>query len=328
MNLFIDTNIYLTFYHLSNDDLEELNKVFILQKSSNITLWVTEQVEHEFKRNREVKIADALKRFREEKLNNQIPQMVKEYPEFDDLKKAIKSFDTAKNTVLDKLKRDINSKSLKADQLISAIFSQSKRATTSAAILSSAKLRFDCGNPPGKNESYGDAISWECLLTNIPKGEDLYLITEDGDYYSPLNSEQLNGYLKEEWESRKNSELHIYRRLSQFLADKFPSAKLATELEKELTIKNLAESRSFARTHEVISELNRFTDFTPPQINDIVGACLSNRQVQWIICDQDVKNFIEQIIAKYGSMIEFDRLDMLKIHLEQCVEVKNEDVPF
>lgn len=82
MNVFIDTNIYLTFFHLSHDDLEELNKVFVLQKSNNITLWMTDQVVEEFRRNREAKLADALKRFSEERLNNQIPQMVKEYPEY------------------------------------------------------------------------------------------------------------------------------------------------------------------------------------------------------------------------------------------------------
>ena len=85
MNVFIDTKIYLTFYHLSNEDLEELRKVFVLQKSSKISIWLPNQVVDEFNRNREGKIADALKRFKEEKLNNQIPQMVKEYSDYSEL---------------------------------------------------------------------------------------------------------------------------------------------------------------------------------------------------------------------------------------------------
>ena len=31
-------------------------------------------------------------------------------------------------------------------------------------------------NPPGKDNKYGDAINWECLLYNVPNEEDLYFI--------------------------------------------------------------------------------------------------------------------------------------------------------
>ena len=30
MNLFIDTNVFLSFFHLSNDDLEEIHKLAVL----------------------------------------------------------------------------------------------------------------------------------------------------------------------------------------------------------------------------------------------------------------------------------------------------------
>lgn len=327
MNVFIDTNIYLTFFHLSHDDLEELNKVFVLQKSNNITLWMTDQVVEEFRRNREAKLADALKRFSEERLNNQIPQMVKEYPEYDALRSSIKNFETAKNAVLAKLKRDIDSKSLKADQLISSIILQSKLVTATDRVLAAAKTRFDRGNPPGKNRSYGDAINWECLLSHVPKGEDLFLVTDDGDYFSPLNPDQFNGFLAEEWETKRKAKLFVYRRLSQFLADKFPSAKLASELEKEVQIKNLAESRSFARTHEVLGELTRFADFTPPQVNDIIGAYLSNGQVRWIICDQDIKDFGRFLLDKYATVIEAEQLEKFRELTSQCEEGA-EEIPF
>lgn len=327
MNVFIDTNIYLTFFHMSHDDLEELNKVFVLQKNNNITLWMPDQVVDEFRRNRETKLADAIKRFSEEKFNNQIPQMVKEYPEYENLRNAKKDFETAKNAVLTKLKKDIGSKSLKADQLVSSIMLQAKRVTASAKTLAAAKTRFDRGNPPGKNRSYGDAISWECLLSDVPNGEDLFLITDDSDYFSPLNQDQLNGFLAEEWETKKSAKLFVYRRLSQFLTNKFPLAKLASELEKEVQIKNLAESRSFARTHEVISELTKFADFTPPQVNDIVGAYISNSQVRWIICDQDVKVFAHFLLDKYSTIIDDEHAEKFQEFIRQC-EDADEEVPF
>ena len=59
MKIFIDTNVYLKFYHYSNDELEELRKLIVLIEQGEILLYVPSQVFNEFTRNREVKIADA-----------------------------------------------------------------------------------------------------------------------------------------------------------------------------------------------------------------------------------------------------------------------------
>ena len=65
MNIFIDTNIFLSFVdHLSNDDLEELNKLSLLLQQGKTKLYLPEQVVQEFRRNRDNKIADALKQLR------------------------------------------------------------------------------------------------------------------------------------------------------------------------------------------------------------------------------------------------------------------------
>lgn len=44
MNLFIDTNVFLSFYHLSDDDLEEIRKLSVLLERGNIRLWLPQQV--------------------------------------------------------------------------------------------------------------------------------------------------------------------------------------------------------------------------------------------------------------------------------------------
>ena len=44
MNVFIDTNVFLSFYHLSSDDLEELQKLAVLLRQSKVRLWLPEQV--------------------------------------------------------------------------------------------------------------------------------------------------------------------------------------------------------------------------------------------------------------------------------------------
>ncbi|MEQ1761458.1 MAG: PIN domain-containing protein [Vicinamibacterales bacterium] len=79
LNLFIDTNVFLSFFHLTSEDLEELRKLSALVKDKRVTLWLPEQVIHEFRRNREGKIQDALKQLRDQRLNLQFPSICKDY---------------------------------------------------------------------------------------------------------------------------------------------------------------------------------------------------------------------------------------------------------
>ncbi len=62
MNVFIDTNVFLSFCHLTNYDLEELRKLKVLLEKGNVVLHLLDQTVDESRRNRESKIADALKR--------------------------------------------------------------------------------------------------------------------------------------------------------------------------------------------------------------------------------------------------------------------------
>ena len=59
MQIYLDTNVYLSFFHFSSDDLGELEKLVQLANDGKITLHLPEQVSQEFKRNRANKIADA-----------------------------------------------------------------------------------------------------------------------------------------------------------------------------------------------------------------------------------------------------------------------------
>jgi hypothetical protein len=52
MQLFIDANVFLSFYRFSSDDLEQLEKLTVLVKTGRIRLWLPEHVVDEFYRNR------------------------------------------------------------------------------------------------------------------------------------------------------------------------------------------------------------------------------------------------------------------------------------
>ena len=150
------------------------------------------------------------------------------------------------------------------------------------------------------------------LFRSIPDGEDLHIISEDGDYFSKLDSEQPNRYLSEEWALTKHSCLYIWRRISGFLTKHFPQAKLASELEKELLISDLASSGNFARTHSIIARLQGYDQFTTTQSNDLIEAIVSNNQVAWIITDQDVAEFAKWVLKTYGKLADSEKVELLQ----------------
>jgi hypothetical protein len=324
MNVFIDANIFLSFFHLSNEDLEELKKTLVLHHYQKIVIWLPLQVRDEFRRNRAGKIADALKRFEADKLSSQIPQMLKSYPEFSTLNEARRSFEEAKNRLKERLLGDVKRRGLKADQVVDSIFAKASKVELSQAILLRAQVRADRGNPPGKLGSYGDAINWECLIEAIPQGEDLHIISEDADYFSSLVKDSPNEYLTEEWLASKGSNLFLYKRLSSFLSEHFPKAHLASELEKECAITKLAVSASFAQTHNLVARLDRHAEFTKAQVDGILDAVLSNNQVNWILDDEDVCNFIKRVVDDFGTVAEPDKVLLVKALLTTQVVAGNE----
>jgi predicted nucleic acid-binding protein len=314
-HLFIDTNVLLSFYHYSGDDLEELKKLIVLLDQKKIKLYVPAQVKSEFNRNREVKIADALKRLIDQRLSLQFPQICKDYPEFEAMRRLQYGYEREHSLLLNKLKGDVANHKLKADEIISNIFSFAMTIESDDLIVARARLRYDLGNPPGKKGSLGDAVNWEALLSAVPSGKDLYFITDDKDFSSPLNEDDFNGFLAAEWSKEKRSDVIFYKRISAFFKEHFPAIKLAVEFEKDLLISDLTESSSFSRTHSVIAKLSRFTDFTADQLNSIVSGAVSNSQVRSIIDDSYVRDFLTTVLKGHKGLIDQENLEMLEFLL-------------
>ena len=305
MNLFIDTNIFLAFYHLSSDDLEELKKLAVLVRTRKIALYLTDQVVAEFWRNRASKIADALKRLQEQRTSFQFPQFCKDYQQYDTIRGNLTVANEALSKLIDQIESDIKQEKLKADQTIKEIFDSVKSLPMSSTILEAARTRVELGNPPGKNNSVGDAVNWEILLAAVPKKQDLVFVSDDRDYISPLDDSGFNPFLLTEWSQTRKSQIHFYRRLSALLKDKFPDIKLEAELEKERLIREFAESPNYASTHIAVSKLSKYVaDFSPLQVNEIVASAVNNNQVHWIINDPDVNRFLKNVIHGREDVID------------------------
>jgi predicted nucleic acid-binding protein len=319
-NLFIDTNVFLSFFHLSNDDLEEIHKLAVLIEKKEIKLWLTEQVEDEFLRNREVKIQDAIKKLKEHKIKGAFPQFCKDYPEYEELKELQSSYGKVHSHLLKKITEDALKKQFKADEKIQELFAAAKKVATSKDILKYAKLRLDVGNPPGKNGSLGDAINWEALLLTLPEKEELHFVADDKDYYSVLDENQPKDFLVNEWVREQESNIVFYRRLSQFFKANYPDIKLASELEKEIEIKALSSSSNFASTHGIIDRLSKFEGFSVTQLNQLIEICIQNNQVRWIFSDEDVCEFYTNLVENNRDKINDDLLESIDKLIEDNVE--------
>jgi len=307
-------------------------------RQGKVRLHLPEQVELEFRRNRENKIADALKRLKEQRLNLQFPQLCKDYDIYSRLRELQRLYEQAHSELLGMLTQDIADENLKADAIIRELFDLAVVTSTTQQILKRAQLRHEVGNPPGKSGSLGDAINWETLLGVIPPLQSICFVTDDRDYCSSLDENQFDPFLLNEWKKSKRSELFFYNKLSSFFKAKFPEIKLASEYEKESLIRYLANSGTFAETHSVIARLRQYADFTHGQVNDIVWASITNAQVHRIISAPDVKEFLLSVVWGREDQIEPVSLERLKaLFAEHKVdiattsgweEVEPADIPF
>jgi hypothetical protein len=308
MHLFIDANIFLFFYQYSKDDLEELDKLRVLLRKGEITLWLPDQVREELRRKREIVIAAALKDLKEQKLSFAFPAMSKGYTEHETLRQLQRDYGKHHSALIEQITADACNSNLKADKTIRSLIDLAKPIEISDAIYQRAERRHARGNPPGKAASLGDAINWEALLAAVPRSEALHFITDDNDYASLLVKDRFHPFLAHDWTRAKASELHYYRSLSSFLHTKYPDIHFAPELEKTLAIRDFVASRNFSQTHASVAALRRFAEFTTSELNDIVNAAISNNQIAWIITDIDVKSFLTKAISGKEDKIDPDSL--------------------
>jgi predicted nucleic acid-binding protein len=322
MQLFIDTNILLSFYALNQEDLGELRKLADRVINKEVTLLITDQIIDEFYRNREQRIEGSLKSFYGQTFNPQLPQICENYPEeAERLRTALKEYEQAHSVMVARVAIEIKAKNLQTDQIIRSFFENGHKVVLDQAIIDRARLRMGVGNPPGKNNSLGDAINWECLLAVVPDQTDLFLISGDKDYSSPLGDDDLSGFLRDEWERRKQSKILFYRRLSAFFKDKFPDIGMANSRDRDYLVRELSHSQSLADVQKIVTRLSSYPDFTAGQANGVMSAVLNNQRVAWSIDDAKIRSFLLDIMTRYQQYLDVEMLDQLKILFEQKKDI-------
>lgn len=329
-NLFIDSNIWLSLYHFTSDDLEQFSKLKELN-GTEIRLFIPEQIRNEVQRNRDAKIKDSLSKF--EQFEFSFPAFCKNYEEYSDFSRDYNALKRRHKLWCEKIHEDISNQELPADKVIREFFESCPVMECTNEMILNAELRFRVGNPPGKDNKLGDAINWECLLTSVPNGEDLFFISTDKDYRSVVDDLSFNLYLKEEWSKRKDSQIHFFNSLVSFLKAHVQEIELRTEQHKDELINGLTYSHNFLTTHAMIRSLSEYHDWSARQIDDICSAAVNNRQINWILGDDDVFSFYEKLLSSIDANTENvaeirKRIEELKQEKEKEEEEEIDDFPF
>lgn len=325
MHVFIDTNIFLSFYHYSNEELDTLHSVFTDHKHGSATVYVTEQVRDEFVRNRDNKIKDALKKFNDSKINTQFPFFMKGYEEYTQIRDLAKKVEKLNKEILKKVNDHIDKQTLPADKLIASIFDDFSIAKVTRKSFSAAHMRVLRGNPPGKNGSIGDALNWEILLEKVSEGNDIHIVSADGDFFSKLNENRACDFLVKEWKAKKSKSVYVYHTLSEFTKEHFDGIAFSYDKDKESLIDCLNSSGSFSWTHDLISKLEKYQYFSAKEVKRILDAATENDQFGRIVTDYDVSDFLNKHAVPRFSEISNDahRAILKKVTDEQKERLSN-----
>ncbi|ENX12420.1 hypothetical protein F894_02951 [Acinetobacter sp. CIP 51.11] len=300
-HIFIDTNIFLDFYRESQhkydkDKLENILNKF-QQKSDTYKVYITDYLKDEIFRNR-AKVLKEQSNELSKKLNltksfSTVVRSLSVYDQFEkDLKELEKSYQQLKAEFL----KNSKDRLFDQDKFLNDFFEIYPIHQVSDTEKLAARDRFDFGYPPGKKDSYGDALNWLYLLSAVPEGADLYLVSRDKDFSNPLEDKEVNPYLAQEWSTKKNGRIIYLDSIVSLIHildsadEEFEKTYISEQLNK------LVNSPNFAETHIQISKLKSFVPkFTQEQIIQFITAYYKNPQINWISSDSDVKEFLSLI---------------------------------
>ena len=299
--LFLDSNIWLSLYHFSSDDLEQFAKLKDLLKSKDIILMIPRQVHDEVWRNRDNKLFDCMKEFNQIKFN--LPVFCKNYTEYPEFDKKLSDLNKLISAWKNKIEGDINELTLPADVVIRSFFTE-ENLIPCTEFVAEAQVRFTLGNPPGKDGKFGDAINWTCLLKKIPVEQDLYFVSADKDYVSPFAKDKFSVFLRREWETSKKSKIHFFKNLQSFVSAHVKEIKLRQEEEKNSIIRSLAASRSYSSSHVIIEKLSKIASWSDDQVDEICSIVWENSQVGDIFEDDDIIAFYRKLVSKCPAKTE------------------------
>lgn len=127
-------------------------------------------------------------------------------------------------------------------------------------------------------------------------------------YYAPANyskgaqlDELVKAIIDRTATNEKLEEFHFQCKKENIEADKRNSDEV---LEKTGLLISLENSRSFARTHEMIEKLSKYSTWSSEETELLFRIAVTNSQVKYIITDADVKLFYSRILKNVKRLTD------------------------
>jgi hypothetical protein len=311
IHCYIDANVFLSFYDFTNDNINHLSELVKYIQSGALTVYLPIMTKMEYLRNRENKIATCLRTFEAERIPAGLPRLAEGYGEFAEYQALREGMAKAKDALIKQIRSDARATTLRADKLIQDIFGQCNEIPHAEQHLRQAVLRRDLHEPPGKSNSMGDQIAWECLKAAVPDEVDIHIVSKDADWTSALDSKLASNPIQNEWKAAKRATVFTHKSLKDFLDVANLGITLQADQERYELVSSLYDSPSYASTHRLVESLSWHDDFTAEETELLCSAALTNTQVSDIIEDEDVRHFFEQLLEKNSNALHKDMKDAL-----------------
>jgi len=155
-----------------------------------------------------------------------------------------------------------------------------------------------------------DALSWETLLVQAPKGTDLAAITADSDFVSPLVGD-LSQYLAEEWNARVSGTARRFAKLEDYVRRERPEVAFPEDVRRDWAVRCLEECGSFRETRSTLRHLHRayLGSIGLDEAIRVLRAAITNNQVRWILEDDDIQSMLRGPLKPHRESLESDALD-------------------
>lgn len=264
--IFIDTNIYLDFYRIRKSDisLKYLEEI----ESIKDRLILTNQVEMEFKKNRQKVILESINEVNKINPGNlSIPAILSDAKPAEMIKKAQKGIGAQQKKIRERIDK-ILAHPITQDKVFQTFqrifktesqFNLDRDNVKRFAIRKLALKRFGLGYPPRKKEdnSIGDSINWEWII-DCAKSCDKHIIivTRDSDYGVIYDDKAfINDWLQIEFKERISQKRKI------ILTDKLSRALKLVEISVSQEMIDEEQNVIDTPPTEIKLDLDKFFEF-------------------------------------------------------------------
>ncbi len=218
MRVVLDTNILLNFYRGSDQSLESVSALLNLVKNKKIDLVFSRQILDEFYRDRPVVLKSYFQNLEKVgSFGSDTPVFLKNYAKIRKLINFQKKISFLGKEIVEECRKKLLNPNSKVNRAIAKLFAKAKIYDVSEELLQRAYYRTRRGNPPRKdNNSFGDAIIWETILSNLTE-DNVTVISHDGDFESEIETGKLHEFLEHEWRQKTEKHISLEKNLGAFI---------------------------------------------------------------------------------------------------------------